>query len=642
MAQKTQTRRRAQSAVHDELSFESGAELGPSAECSLVCGVTPRGRIDLRATLPAAGSPALPAAVAQRMLDAFSQGRGPGVLHLGVAELDTELDPTLAYWRDIGRTVVSRACGAHDPTDPQSLVIPDAVPEELEAYVQSVPPMEGAELVTPGLLAELWSDIAHALTEQAATDVDGLQGYLKKQSPVWHVVGRVCLHLAENKKDQQYPFAFLATYVHRLSRQARAQHVPLGRALREYAGAKNRQQLLSLLSPLSRAAEGSGFLRELVDSGDIYHPLCWSPAEAHQFLCDIPLYERAGLVVRIPDWWKGSSRPRPKVAVTVGGKAPSRLGMDTLLDFDVQLTLDGETLTPEEISHLLSASEGLVLLKGRWVEVDQEKLSKVLEQWRDAQRQAFEGGVSFGEAMRLLAGTPLDGAAGRSGDDRPEWSQVVAGKWLAARLEALRSPELQSDIDANAGLQAELRPYQKVGVQWLSSLRALELGGCLADDMGLGKTIQVLGLLSTSRKQREKGTDLLVVPASLLDNWRQEMERFAPQLRLLIAHPSRIPSSRLKELPAEQVEQHHAVITTYGTLDAPRLDERLPLAQRGARRGAGDQESRISADEGGQERSGPAARLALTGTPVENRLGDLWSIFDFLNPGLLGVGARVQ
>ena len=604
---------------------------------TLLCGLTPSGHIDVYSGSPDEG-PGLSTAAQRRIVDAFDVGRGHGVLHLGAAELSTELHPALSHWRDFGRSFVARVCAALDPTDPKSVILPALAPDELAAFFEAMPPMRGAELLTPALLVDLWSDIGKALTAEVARFDDSVQAYLKKQSAVWNVIGRVCFHLAENKRDPSYPFAFIATYVHKVSKQAKPQHLSLGRALKDYAGAKNRQKLLALLSPLSRAAEQSAFVRELVDSGDIYHPLSWTPNEAHRFLCEIALYEQAGLVVRMPDWWNQKRRPRPKVSVSVGGKAPSTLGMDALLDFDVKLSLDGKSLSRKEMNTLLASTEGLVLIKGKWVEVDRDKLRDVLDQWRDVQQQARAGGVSFGEAMRMLAGADLDvGDADSDEDARPEWSEVVAGKWLSSKLDALRSPELRTAIDADAGLRAELRPYQKLGVQWLSTLRGLELGGCLADDMGLGKTIQVLGLLSLTRRDErsEQGTDLLVVPASLIDNWRLEMERFAPQLEVLIAHPSRIPSSELKKLPAKDVDAHDAVITTYGTV--MRTDWMKSHAWRYV---ILDEAQAIKNPGAKQTRAVKALdatwRLALTGTPVENRLGDLWSIFDFLNPGLLG------
>jgi superfamily II DNA or RNA helicase len=615
-----------------QLSFDRSV---PDVGDTLVCGLVPSGRIEVRPGSPE-NEPRMSAAAAKRILDAFDVGRGHGVLYLGAAELRTDLHPSLSYWREIGRSFVARACGALDPTDPKSVAVPDPDPNEISAFVQGAPPMQGAELITSALLGELWSDMGKALADQAERFEDGVQGYLKKQSSVWNVVGRVCFHLAENKRDPDYPFAFIATYVHKVSKQAKPQHLPLGRALKDYAGARNRRKLLALLSPISRAAERSAFIRELVDSGDIYHPLLWTPREAHRFLCEMAVYEQAGLVVRMPDWWNAKSRPRPRVSVSVGGEAPSKLGMEALLDFDVKLTIDGQALSPEEIEDLLASTEGMVLIKGKWVEVDRDRLGEVLDHWRDVQRQAATDGVSFGEAMRMLAGAQLDGdETDGAGDARPEWSEVIAGKWLSSRLDKLRSPQLRSEIDANAGLKAELRPYQRLGVQWLWTLRGLEFGGCLADDMGLGKTIQVLAVLYLSLRNKEKGADLLVVPASIIDNWRQEIERFAPKLKVLIAHPSHIPSIELKKLSRKEVEAQDAVITTYGTVMRTDWMKEHPW------RNLILDEAQAIKNPGAKQTKAVKAlkskwRLALTGTPVENRLGDLWSIFDFLNPGLLG------
>jgi superfamily II DNA or RNA helicase len=617
--------------------------LGSAREArrTLLCVLTPGGQIRLLTALAEDGCP-LPARVEARIVAAFARSRGHGVLHLGAAELGTELDPTLGFWRDLGRQFIGTVCGALDPTDPHSFVLPEADHEALCALAAAVPPMRGAELASGELLAEVWADMGEALAAEAQTRKTGIQGYLEAHDSLWNVVGRVCFHLAENKRDPDHPFAFIATYARQVSKQAKLQYVPLGRALQEYAGSKNRKKLLALLAPLQRAAARSELMHELVDSGDVYHPLAWTPKEAHAFLCEVEHYEQAGVVVRLPDWWNAKKRPRPVVSVVVGGSAPSRLGMDAMLDFDVALTLGGKSLSEKEIETLLAASEGLVLIKGRWVEVDRDKLGEVLARWRDVQAQAEAGGVSFAKAMRMLAGADLEGASPDGlGDERPEWSETVAGKWLKAKLDALRSPEIRTEIDQGAGLEAELRPYQKVGVGWLWTLHSLRLGGCLADDMGLGKTIQVIALLSMLRRKKKDskatgtGADLLVVPASLIDNWRAEMERFAPRLRVLIAHPSQIPTRELERLPAREVEAHDAVITTYGTVTRTEWMKHYPW-----RCAILDEAQAIKNPSAKQTRAIKALhaqwRLALTGTPVENKLGDLWSIFDFLNPGLVG------
>ncbi len=601
---------------------------------TLVCNVTPQGRIHLRPD-PSQELYNIPIATAKRILDAFENGRGQGVLHLGAGELATELPATLAYFRGIGQTLVAKVCAELDPTDPKDLVIPAPTPGEIDTFLHSAPPMQGAEYISSEWLLDLWFDMGKVLVTEAARHKDGVQGFLKKQSSVWNVMGRVCFHLAENKRDPEYPFAFMATYVHKVSKQATPKHLPLGQALKEYAGAKNRKKLAALLAPISRAAQQSAFIRSLVDSKDIYHPTAWTAHEAHQFLCEMPIYEQAGLITRVPDWWNDKKRPRPKVSVSIGEKRPSRVGIDALVDFEVSLTLDGRKLTQKEIEKLLAAGEGLVLLKGKWVELDREKLLMVLDQWRDVQRQAQTGGISFSEAMRMLSGIQPDDKDNPPDDDRVKWSEVIAGKWLHGRLDTLRSPELKAKIAAGAGLNAELRPYQKIGVQWLSTLRDLSLGGCLADDMGLGKTIQVLGVLLMSRSKKEKGTDLLVVPASLVDNWRVEAQRFAAKLNILVAHPSRITPSELKKIKAEDVAAYHAVITTYGTAMRSGWIKKYPW------RYVILDEAQAIKNPGAKQTKAVKAltsswRLALTGTPVENRLGDLWSIFDFLNPGLLG------
>ncbi|MGH8519929.1 MAG: DEAD/DEAH box helicase, partial [Gammaproteobacteria bacterium] len=458
----------------------------------------------------------------------------------------------------------------------------------------------------------------------------------KRLNPAWNVVGRVHFNLAENRKDEEAPFAFLATYTSRLSAHGEAQHQPLGQALREYAGAANKERLLALLLPVQRAAERCAWLKRMVEGGEVFHPLRWQVEEAFRFLGDVPELERAGVVVRMPATWRAGRPPRPRVTATVGGQAPAGLGTEALLDFRMDVTLDGETLSPAEVRALLSGSNGLALIRGRWVEVDRERLERTLTRFQEAERLAAQDGLGFAEAMRMLAGADIAPEGAADGAD-PDWSRVVAGAWLGETLKGLRSPEGLARIDPGGELRGTLRPYQHIGVRWLYLLSRLGLGACLADDMGLGKTIQVLSLLLVQRAEpaTQKLPSLLVAPASLLANWAAEMERFAPSLTGLIAHPSALPAEELKSLAPDKLAALDLVITSYGSL------LRLPwlastawrlviLDEAQAIKNAGAKQTRAA------KRLSAHARIALSGTPIENRLGDLWSIFDFINPGLLG------
>ncbi len=597
--------------------------------------LTPHGRV-LASHDPDA--PALDAGLAGRLRDAFERGSGHGLLCLGAEEAGSALPPIHAYWREFGARYVTRLCTQPDVEPLRKVHVPAPSAEEMEWIAMAAPPMVGSEYLTAAVLEALWHELDAAFVLELSESAMGVQEFLKRRNPAWNLVGRVHFHLAENRQDGESPFAFLATYTTRLSAHAKAQHVPLGQALREYAGEANKDRLLSLLLPVQRASGNCPWLKTMIDAGEIFHPLRWSPQEALQLLRDVPQLEAAGVVVRMPATWRGNRPPRPRVTGVVGGKAPAGIGQKALLDFSMEVTLDGERLTAAEIRELLAASDGLALVRGRWVEIDREHLSRLLEQFGEVQRTASANGLGFAEAMRLLAGADVAGdSEGDATNAAAEWTKVVAGPWLANTLNGLRSPEALAQIDPGEALNGTLRPYQQVGVRWLYLLAKLGLGACLADDMGLGKTIQVLSLLLVLQRQTQgdRQPSLLVAPASLLANWASEMERFTPGLKALIAHPSALPADELKTLSPERLRNIDLVITSYGSL------LRVPwMAETSWRLVVLDEAQAIKNPEAKQTRIvkklTASARLALTGTPVENRLGDLWSIFDFVNPGLLG------
>ena len=595
--------------------------------------LTPRGRL----LFTAADDASQPHTTRYRALEgAFVHGSGYGLLELGAGEVGTALPADLGFWRDFAARFVTTVC-THPDLDAHDAPISAAPTGDLEALANGVPPMDGAEYVTASLLERLWTETAEAFRSELATSKVSVQDFLQRKNPAWHLVGRVHFNLAENRRDDDAPFAFLATYTTQLSTATKAQHLPLGRALSEYAGAANKSQLLSLLLPVQRAAAECAWLKRMIDAGEIYHPLRWTPADAFQLLTDVPRLEAAGVVVRVPTAWRANRPPRPKVTGTVGSKSPSGLGRDALLDFKMGVSLDGESLTEAEVERLLAGSTGLHLVRGRWVEVDRERLSRMLDEFHAMETAAARGGLSFGEAMRLVAGAhvPGDMVAAAS----PEWSHVVSGPWLAKTLADLRDPDHLPQLDPGAALKATLRPYQQAGARWLHLLSSLGLGACLADDMGLGKTMQVLALLLVLRaraeRDRPRRPSLLVAPASLLANWAAEIERFAPSLTAIVAHPSAMTAAELQALDRDRLAGVDLVITSYGSLlrvpallatpwHLAILDEAQAIKNPGAR------QTRAAKQIEAQ------SRIALSGTPVENRLSDLWSVFDFLNPGLLG------
>ena len=617
--------------------------------------VSSQGRLRVDSASPEVSDASTSGALA-RIERAFSAEEGAGLLHLATVDLKVTLPPSLAFARTFAQRYFSQLCHLAEPeAASNNLLVAPPDEDDLVATALNAPPMKGLEYLDGPALKQAWLDLDSHVRAAVAAHGRGLRAYLHHTNPEWQLVGRITFRLAENKRDEEYPFAFLATYAGGLSDRGESSHVPLAKALQEYAGAANRKRLVALLTPIRAVSEKLEWVNALVESGDIYQALAWTPQEAHRFLRDVPTLEAGGLIVRIPNWWKAAKPPRPQVSVRVGDQKRAALGADALLDFSVAVSLDGQPLTEAEKKALLSSAPGLVRLRGQWVEADGEKLAAVLAHWKGVEKSARSGELSFHEGMRLLAGVAEStDAAASIADPVREWSGIEAGDWLRDVLARLREPEKEDDI-ALTGLQASLRPYQMTGVKWLTLLNRLGLGACLADDMGLGKTIQVVALLlqlhgqragevsklasraTTAAEPRDPVTPSLVIaPASLIANWKSEIQRFAPSLSVFVAHSSEsdVDLADEHELDAALASADVAV-TTYGVVTRTEALRRrrwrlVVLDEAQAIKNAGAQQTRAV------KQIQAAGRIALTGTPVENRLGDLWSLFDFLNPGLLG------
>ena len=268
-----------------------------------------------------------------------------------------------------------------------------------------------------------------------------------------------------------------------------------------------------------------------MESGEMFDPLRLTSGEAFSFLKDIEKIEQVGILCRIPNWWR-KRNSMLSVQVQLGEERPAMLGFDALVSLQPSLTVDGVSLTQQDIQDLLNQTEGLALLKGKWIEVNHEKLKKLLEDMKNVPEN-----LSFREAMQL-----------EMGNERilPDVGAIVTnGEWLSGLLTNLKNPGRIRAVPVPKTLHAALRPYQKDGYNWLRYMSKLNFSACLADDMGLGKTLQVLTFLERMRKDAPKARVLLIVPASLIGNWQKEKGKFAPDMTMHVLYGR--PSARLSE-----------------------------------------------------------------------------------------------
>ncbi len=491
----------------------------------------------------------------------------------------------------------------------------ELVPKEetIELLLDSVPFVLGAEFVTRTWIKRQYRKLLAVFSKQIKSYTGRVSLYFAEKNQKLHVPERVFFHLVENSEGE-FPFAFLATYATK-GDGGRVRHVPLQYALTEYRD--ERSKLLELLSCLNKAAEVSALIGRFMESGELFHPLGLTAEEAYQFLNDVAALENCGILCRIPNWWK-KRYSAFAVTVKMGDEKPSLLGLDALLHMAPSLTVGGIPLTEEEIRDLLTQTEGLSFIKGKWVEVNHEKLKRLL-----AEMKQYDGDISLLDALRSEMHYAYDNE-----DDAPV---ITNGKWLGGLLKSLRNPRKQKSIGVPDGFSGELRPYQEVGYQWLLQMNRLGFGACLADDMGLGKTVQILAFLEALRAQKPNGNVLLIVPASLLGNWQKEAARFTPGLPVTVLHGAHAAtlSDRFTKSDAFLTITTYRMAMSIEALEEP-LWDCIVLDEAQAIKNPGTKQTRQI------KRLKSRMRIAMTGTPIENDLSNLWSLFDFLNKGLLG------
>jgi SNF2 family DNA or RNA helicase len=349
---------------------------------------------------------------------------------------------------------------------------------------------------------------------------------------------------------------------------------------------------------------------------------------AHEFLNQTaPALEQAGFGTILPEWWTGNETEhhlsvRASVDTPEHDAQQEEPHLDDFVSFDWEVCLAGNPLSGRDLEDLARLKEPLQRVRGHWVQTSVEEIHAALEFHKNRKG----GNVTAREIVRMALGA-ADTSAGIHFDG------VRASGWLGALLERLQDKDAIEPLSTPKGFGGELRPYQEKGFAWLEFLRRWELGACLADDMGLGKTIQTLALIERERNEGEDRPVLLVCPTSVLANWEREAARFTPDLRTVIHHGPQ----RKKAYEFVAMAQDHAlVLTSYALVHRDIEDLR-------SMRWAGvilDEAQNIKNPDTKQSlavrRIVADYRAALTGTPVENHVGDLWSIMDFLNPEFLG------
>ena len=363
-----------------------------------------------------------------------------------------------------------------------------------------------------------------------------------------------------------------------------------------------------------------------------------------------PLLAGAGFGVLLPDWvrkarlgLKLTTRSRAASGTQAAGAAVARFGLGDLVDFRYDVAVGDEALDPAELAELARLKVPLVRLRGQWVELDDAHLKAALKFLERNQAGTMTAADALTAGMGL--GPGLEGTGSGGPGEQIPLVGVDADGWLGDLLSGQADHRLRP-MPTPVGFSGQLRPYQQRGLSWLSFLGELGLGGILADDMGLGKTIQLLSLVSAQSSGSEqaagsdgRGPTLLVCPMSLVGNWQRETARFTPDLRVHVHHGAdRLDGESL----AEALAGADLVITTYGVATR----DQAALGQVNWARVVCDEAQNIKNHATKQARAvralPAAARIALTGTPVENRLSELWSIMDFTNPGLLGPAERFR
>lgn len=474
--------------------------------------------------------------------------------------------------------------------------------EEAEKIGEQLDDKVHSSFLYPENLINLYYDFADDLIRYAnRSKYKGILSLLRNENSTL-ISRQIYFFLADQKGNEEYPFAFAALMP--VFEKGQTQWYSMVKALSKIRGAHGKEMLNE---SLKKASEKSPFLKRLMQTRLIFHPIQLKDEEAFQFFNDIEIFEEAGIVCMLPDWMKNRS-----LKLTFSYKTSSGLiNSEAINKYMPQMLYHGEPISEEEAEELLKSSEGMVRLNGNWIRADHNQIKALLARFKKAK----EADRSLMSLVQMRSESLMD-------EELPE-IELDYEDWIKDHY------HLSNEVKENSippAFNTILRPYQKQAFKWMDTMRQHNLGVVLADDMGLGKTVEVLSMLEVMRNEGLNKI-LIVVPATLISNWQSEIRKFSPWMSVRVLDNKNDPPAGKTEafinlityqkcLKSEYVESIH--------WDGIILDEAQAIKNASA--GQTKKVKRLQA----------SFKMALTGTPIENDLIELWSIFDFINPGFLG------
>lgn len=483
--------------------------------------------------------------------------------------------------------------------------------ENIEYILSNVPFMLNESYLNQEYLNNHLEQILNIYIEEIKECDDTVEKYFKSKDENLNVASRIYFHLVENKDDEEFPFAFMATYAKKENNKVL--HTPLEKALIEFK--EDNTKLIYLLSSVTKASKKSELIKKMIDTGELFSPTYFTIDEAYQFLKEVEYYEEIGIICRIPKWQR---QKKNRVSIKLNINKKDTLSIASLLNLSPSMMIDDEEISKEEIESMLENSEFLKKYKNKWINTNKKALENMITSLEKIQNSE-ENELTLFEVLKLEFNPNK-----QLGIENSVLVELNQNDWYLNFKKELSNPSVISDVGVPKELKATLRGYQKVGYNWMCKMLEFGLGACLADDMGLGKTLQVITVITKLYETRKLKT-LLIVPASLMFNWEKEFKKFS-NIEPIIVHNN--AGKKLKEIEFG----NNVYITTYKMasklkdekFDLLILDEAQTIKNVGT-----TQTKDVKAIEAKH-------KIALTGTPIENNLGDLYSLFDFLNKGLLG------